>query len=90
MSISVDPEQLLESIIEEHGGDQLSVTEVAICRSLAACLTSDAPSAKAIEVLTSLLPPKRGAGEAYDLTKLTDEQLDHLDRLTRICVAGVS
>jgi hypothetical protein len=79
-----DAEQLFEELRAEHGGDQLTATQLSIIRSLANVLTSDAPSPRAIEVLSGLLPGKAAAVNAYDLTKLSDQQLDQLNHLTSI------
>jgi hypothetical protein len=76
-----DAEQLFEELRAEHGGDQLTATQLSIIRSLANVLT---PSPRAIEVLSGLLPGKAAAVNAYDLTKLSDQQLDQLNHLTSI------
>jgi hypothetical protein len=79
-------DQLLSQIVQDHGGrERFDATALAVAARLAAILSSDSDgSAAQIAQLVELLPPKPSATEpAWDLTKLTDKELDQLDRISR-------
>jgi hypothetical protein len=82
--VSNDPQSVFDGLLRERGGSQaFDQTQLAVARKLAQLLADDGEvSGSTLTTLVSLLPPKPSdTEEAWDLSLLTDEQLEELDRL---------
>lgn len=79
-------EQILAALLAERGGPAaFDVASLGVARALSSILASDAPSPKAIEVLSSLLPAKQTSGaQTYDLSRLSHRQFELLSWLMAI------
>ena len=80
-----DAQALLDRIINERGGASMfDATALGVAKRLAMMLASDGDgSAVAIKQLCELLPAKSDA-PAYDLSLLSDRQLEQLDALLAV------
>jgi hypothetical protein len=84
--VSGDAQSIFEALLVERGGrDCFNVTSLAVANKLAALLAGDTDgTASQIAQLCELLPPKPSDTEPpWDLSKLTDRELDQLDKLSR-------
>jgi hypothetical protein len=84
--LSGDEAELLDAILRERGGiETFSVVGLAVAKSLASALLANAPPG-IIAGLSAMLPvptPKID-GDKWDLTLLSNKQLDHLEYLCNI------
>ena len=78
-------DEMFTSIVGERGGpDALSAIDLAIARSLSIALATEPINPLVVSQLTGLLPPvTKPSGSHVDLAKLSDADLNRLERLVR-------
>jgi hypothetical protein len=87
-----DETLILDDLIARHGGAEvLSPAQLAVMRSLAALLAAGPAAdpvghARTLTALEGMLPGKSEAAPTYDLSKLTDAELDLVEAGQRLLV----